>query len=272
VVCSALRDGDTRMTRWVRFRTSDGRVGFGVLEANSVLEHSGDLFASPQPTGRSLSVGTVTLLNPCQPSKIVALWNNFHALGAKLGKAAPSHPLFLLKPGTCVIGPGEAIRRPKAYSGKIAFEGELGIVIGRSCKDVSPSEAPGFIFGYTCVNDVTAAEVLNENGDFAQWCRSKGYDTFGCLGPSIATDFDWANARVITRMDGAERQNYPLADMIIPPAELVSRLSQDMSLLPGDVIAVGTSLGIGSMKDGATVEIHIEGIGSLTNTVHGPVG
>ena len=128
-------------------------------------------------------------------------------------------------------------------------------------------EAPGFIFGYTCVNDVTAAEVLNENGDFAQWCRSKGYDTFGCLGPAIATDFDWANARVITRLDGTERQNYPLSDMILPPAELVSRISQDMSLLPGDVIAVGTSLGVGSMKDGATVEIHIEGIGSLTNTV-----
>ena len=102
------------MTQWVRFRASDdGQVGFGVLEANGVLEHSGDLFASPRPTGRSLPRDTVTLLNPCQPSKIVALWNNFHALGAKLGKAAPSHPLFLLKPGTCVIGPGEAIQRPQ---------------------------------------------------------------------------------------------------------------------------------------------------------------
>jgi 2-keto-4-pentenoate hydratase/2-oxohepta-3-ene-1,7-dioic acid hydratase in catechol pathway len=238
-----------------------------VLNGNAVLEHSGDMFDSPQTTGRALPLRTITLLAPCQPSKIVALWNNYHALAAKLGKAAPNHPLFLIKPGTCVIGPGEAIQRPAAYAGKIAFEGELGIVIGRRCKDVSPSEARGFILGYTCVNDVTAAEVLNENGDFAQWCRSKGYDTFGCIGPTITTDFDWSKAQVITRLDGGERQNYPLADMILPPAELVSGISQDMTLLPGDVIAVGTSLGVGSMKDGATVEVYIDGIGSLTNTV-----
>jgi 2-keto-4-pentenoate hydratase/2-oxohepta-3-ene-1,7-dioic acid hydratase in catechol pathway len=259
------------VTQWVRFRADDGHAGFGVLDGDSVVEYGGDMFASPRPMGRTLQRSTVTLLSPCQPSKIVALWNNFHALAAKLGKAAPTHPLFLLKPGTCAIGPGEAIQRPAAYPGKIAFEGELGIVIGRRCKDVSPSEAPGFIFGYTCVNDVTAAEVLSENVDFAQWCRSKGYDTFGCVGPAITTDFDWSNARVITRLDGAERQNYPLSDMILPPAELVSGISHDMSLLPGDVIAVGTSLGVGSMKDGATVEIHIDGIGSLTNTVGQPV-
>ncbi len=255
------------MTQWVRFRADDGHVGFGVLEANFILEHAGDLFSSTRPTGRRLPGEACTLLSPCRPSKIIALWNNFHALAAKLGKSAPSHPLFLIKPGTCVIGPGEAIQRPRAYTGKIAFEGELGIVIGRRCKDAAPSEAAGCIFGYTCVNDVTAAEVLNENGDFAQWCRSKGYDTFGCLGPVITTRFDWASARVITRLDGVERQNYPLSDMILPPVDLVSQISHDMSLLPGDVIAVGTSLGVGSMKDGATVEIHIEGIGSLSNTV-----
>ena len=143
--------------------------------------------------------------------------------------------------------------------------------MGRRCKNVSAAEVPDYIFGYTCVNDVTATEVLNENGDFAQWCRSKGYDTFGCLGPAIASDFEWAGARVTTRLDGVERQNYPLSDMIIPPAELVSQLSHDLTLLPGDVIAVGTSLGVGSMKDGATVEVQIDGIGVLTNTVRGSV-
>ncbi len=259
------------MTQWVRFRAEDGHVAFGALVDNGVHEHSGDLFAgessSLRPTGRTLPSGTFTLLSPCQPSKILALWNNFHALGAKLGKAAPDHPLFLIKPGSCVIGPGEPIRRPKAYAGKIAFEGELGIVIGRTAKDVSPSEAPAFILGYTCVNDVTATEVLNENGDFAQWCRSKGHDTFGCLGPAITTGFDWASARVVTRLDGSERQNYPLSDMILPPAQIVSGISHDMTLLPGDVIAVGTSLGVGSMKDGAAVEVQIAGIGSLSNTV-----
>jgi 2-keto-4-pentenoate hydratase/2-oxohepta-3-ene-1,7-dioic acid hydratase in catechol pathway len=258
------------VTQWVRFRARDGHVGIGVLDDKAVAEHRGDMFAAPQATGKMLQRDTITLLNPCRPAKMVALWNNFHALGAKLGKAAPAHPLFLIKPATCVIGPGEPIQRPPAYAGKIAFEGELGIVIGRTCKDVSPSEAAEFIFGYTCVNDVTAAEVLNENGDFAQWTRAKSYDTFGCLGPAITTDFNWSGANVITRLDGAERQNYPLSDIIFPPAEIVSRISHDMTLSAGDVIAVGTSLGIGSMKDGSTVEVYIEGIGSLTNPVRGP--
>ncbi len=109
--------------------------------------------------------------------------------------------------------------------------------------------------------------MLNENADFAQWCRSKGYDTFGCLGPVIATDLDWSQASVITRVDGVERQNYPLSDMIMPPEELVSRISHDMSLLPGDVIACGTSVGVGSIKDGSRVEVAIDGIGSLMNTL-----
>jgi 2-keto-4-pentenoate hydratase/2-oxohepta-3-ene-1,7-dioic acid hydratase in catechol pathway len=259
------------MTLWVRYRTTDGAAGFGTLHGDHVVEHSGELFASAGPTGKSLPAGTFTLLNPCQPSKIVALWNNFHALATKLGKAAPAHPLFLLKPASCVAGPGEPIRRPRAYTGKIAFEGELGIVIGRKCKDVTAAEAFGHIFGYTCVNDVTAAEVLNETPDFAQWSRSKGYDTFGCIGPAIATQFNWVDAKVSTRLDGVERQSYPLSDMIISPNELVSLVSQDMTLLPGDVIAVGTSLGVGSMKDGSTVEVQIDGIGVLSNTVLGAV-
>jgi 2-keto-4-pentenoate hydratase/2-oxohepta-3-ene-1,7-dioic acid hydratase in catechol pathway len=109
--------------------------------------------------------------------------------------------------------------------------------------------------------------VLNENVDFAQWCRSKGYDTFGCLGPVIATGLEWSRLKVITRLDGVERQNYPLADMIISPAELVSLISHDMSLLPGDVIACGTSVGVGSIKDGSAVEVDIEGIGVLRNVL-----
>jgi 2-keto-4-pentenoate hydratase/2-oxohepta-3-ene-1,7-dioic acid hydratase in catechol pathway len=257
------------MTQWVRFRSAGGAIGFGTLHDDHVAEHGGEMFASLGPTGRSLPSGSYSLLNPCQPSKLVALWNNFHALSAKLGKAAPNHPLFLIKPASCVIGPGQAIQRPLAYPGKIVFEGELGIVIGRRCKDVSAAEATEYIFGYTCVNDVTAGEVLNENGDFAQWTRSKAYDTFGCLGPAITTDFDWAAGRVVTRLDGVERQNYALSDIIIPPPQVVSFLSHDMTLLPGDVITVGTSLGVGSMKDGATVEVQIDGIGVLSNTVSG---
>lgn len=237
------------------------------MEGTYIVEYEGDPFGSPQPSGRTMPRDGCTLQSPCAPSKIVALWNNFHALREKLGKQAPTHPLFLLKPSTSVIGPDEPIRRPTGYTGKIAYEGELGIVIGRRCKDVPASEAQSFIFGYTCVNDVTAGELLNENPDFAQWCRSKGCDTFGCLGPVITTELDWQRARVVTKVDGAERQNYPLSDMIMSPVELVSRLSHDMTLLPGDVIACGTSVGIGSIKDGATVEVRIEGIGSLVNAL-----
>ena len=255
------------MTQWARFKSADGRVGIGVLEVERIVEYEGSLFEEPRPSGSTIRRDTVTLLSPCAPTKIVALWNNFHALAAKLDKQAPIHPLFLIKPGSSVAGPGEPIQRPASYKGKIAYEGELGIVIGRDCKDVPESEAADYIFGYTCVNDITAAEVLNEDVNFPQWCRAKGYDTFGCLGPVIVPDLDWSHVRVITRLDGVERQNYALSDMIFSPAEQVSRISHDMSLLPGDVIACGTSLGVGSIKDGSTVEITIDGIGSLVNAL-----
>jgi 2-keto-4-pentenoate hydratase/2-oxohepta-3-ene-1,7-dioic acid hydratase in catechol pathway len=250
---------------WARFRSNEGRIGFGTFAANRIVEYDGDFFGSPRPTGITLDEGAFTLLAPCVPSKMIALWNNFRALAAKLGKQAPAHPLFLIKPGTSIIGPNDAIERPTGYSGKIAYEGELGIVIRRRCKDVAVGDAGSYIFGYTCVNDVTAADVLNETPDFAQWCRSKGHDTFGCVGPVIATELDFDSARVITRIGELERQNYLLSDMIMPPAELVSRISHDMTLLPGDVIACGTSLGVGSIREGASVEVTINGIGSLTN-------
>ena len=254
---------------WVRFAWADGREGFGMLERGRIVECRGDMFSGASGTGRTMAADSVQLLSPCRPSKLVALWNNFHALAAKLGKAAPSHPLYLLKPASSVAGPADPIRRPPRYGGKIAFEGELGIVIGRTCANVSPEQAAGCIFGYTCVNDVTAADVLNETPDFAQWCRAKGFDTFGLLGPCIATELDLASARVTTTVDGTERQNYPLSDMIFAPVELVSRISGDMTLLPGDVIACGTSLGVGSIKEGATVAVSIDGIGTLTNTLTG---
>ncbi|HEV7984534.1 MAG TPA: fumarylacetoacetate hydrolase family protein [Steroidobacteraceae bacterium] len=260
------------MTSWVRFRTTAGTVGFGMRERDRITVCSGDLFDSPRPSGASLALDEVALLSPCQPSKIVALWNNFHALAAKLGKSAPMHPLYLIKPSTSVIGPRAPIERPRAYAGKIAFEGELGIVIARHCHDVPVGDSERYILGYTCVNDVTAIGVMNESPDFVQWCRSKGYDTFGVLGPAIVTDFDWRAASLVTTLEGVERQRYPLSDMIFSPAELVSRISHDMSLLPGDVIACGTSIGVGSIPDGTTVEVSIEGIGSLVNTLAIPAG
>ncbi|MGA8709190.1 MAG: fumarylacetoacetate hydrolase family protein [Steroidobacteraceae bacterium] len=253
------------MTSWVRFRSGTDDVGFGIRVGDRIDCHDGSLFDSPQPRGESLAAAGVALLEPCRPDKIVALWNNFHALASKLGKAAPSHPLFLIKPSSSVIGPGADIERPRGYIGKIAFEGELGIVIGRRCRQVAPAQSAEYIFGYTCVNDITAIGVMNENPDFVQWCRAKGFDTFGALGPAIVTGLDWRRASVVTTVDGVERQRYPLSDMIFAPEEIVSRISHDMTLLPGDVIACGTSVGVGSIPDGATVEVSIDGIGTLSN-------
>ena len=255
------------MTTWVRYTTADGSPGFGALEAGQIAEHQGSGYLDAVATGRRIALGDVRLAAPCTPTKVVALWNNFRALGEKLGKAAPAHPLFLIKPATSVIGTGDAIRRPQRYAGKIVFEGELGIVIGRKCANVSVAEASSYILGYTCVNDVTAAEIIGEDENFAQWTRSKGFDTFSCIGPAIHTDLDWSAARVVTVLDGSERQNYPLSDMIFKPPEIVSHLSGDLTLYPGDVIAVGTSIGVGSMKDGSHVTISIAGIGELHNTL-----
>jgi 2-keto-4-pentenoate hydratase/2-oxohepta-3-ene-1,7-dioic acid hydratase in catechol pathway len=255
------------MTQWVRFRSAEGRVGFGRLELDQIREHAGDLFGASSATGKTYPLAAVTLLAPVVPSKIVALWNNFHALAKKIDKPIPKYPLFFIKPTSCTIGPGEPIRRPPAYAGKIVYEGELGVVIGKRCANVSIEDAAAHVLGYTCVNDVTAIDLLYEEPNFAQWTRAKSCDTFGCLGPAITSDFDWQSCHVITRLDGVERQNYPLKDMVFSPLELVSRVSHDLSLMPGDVIACGTSLGVGSIKDGVTVEVSIDGIGVLVNTL-----
>ena len=255
------------MQTWIRFDAGDGRPRMGRLDGERVFEYDGPGYASPNPTGVSFPRNEVRLLAPCEPSKIVALWNNFRALAQKLGKPEPEHPLFLIKPGTSLAGPGDTIARPVGYGGKIVFEGELGIVIGRVCRDVPVADAAAHIFGYTVVNDVTAADLIAEDPNFPQWCRAKGFDTFGCIGPTIVTGFDWRDASVVTRLDGAERQRYPLDDMIFTPEQIVSRLSRDMTLMPGDVIACGTSIGVGSIKAGAVIEVRIEGIGALVNPV-----
>lgn len=252
------------MAHWIRFE-HQGRTGFGVLDQDSIKVHSGDMFGSPQPTGAVVSLAQVKVLTPTQPSKMVALWNNFHALAAKLGNPEPPEPLYFLKGNNSFLAHGETIRAPASYAGKVVFEGELGIVIGKRCKAVTEADAPGYVFGYTCINDVTAAEILYKDATFAQWSRAKSYDTFGVFGPVIATGLDPAGLVIKTILNDQERQNYPVADMIFSPLQLVSLISQDMTLEPGDVIACGTSLGVGSMKPGSKVSIVIDGIGTLSN-------
>lgn len=252
------------MAHWIRFEHG-GRIGFGMLDDDLVVVHRGDLFASPLPTGETLALGAVKLLTPCTPSKMVALWNNFHQLAAKLGNPVPAEPLYFLKGNNSFLAHGETIRKPAAYDGKVVYEGELGIVIGRRAANVSEADAAGRIFGYTCINDVTAAELINKDATFAQWTRAKSFDTFGVFGPAIATGIDPSTLTIRLVLNEQERQNYPVGDMIFPPARLVSLISRDMTLEPGDVIACGTSVGVGSMKPGSTVSVTIDGVGTLTN-------
>jgi len=154
---------------------------------------------------------------------------------------------------------------PASYSGKVVYEGELGVVIGKRATNVSEADAAQYIFGYTCINDVTAAEIIQKDPSFAQWTRAKSFDTFGVFGPVIATDVDPLGLSVKTLLDGKERQNYPVSDMCFKPAQIVSLISRDMTLYPGDVICCGTSVGVGSMKPGSKIEIVIDGIGTLSN-------
>ncbi len=252
------------MAHWIRIEYQ-GRTGFGTLENGIVHLHAGDMFAKAAPTGETVALAEARVLTPCVPTKMVALWNNFRALAAKLEQAIPPEPLFLLKGNNSFHPHGEPIRVPPSYPGKVVYEGELGIVIGKTCRAVSEADAASHIFGYTCINDVTAAELLFKDASFAQWVRAKSFDTFGVFGPVIATDVDPMTLHIKTILNGQERQNYPVADMIFPPAKLVSLISQDMTLEAGDVIACGTSIGVGSMKAGSEVSVVIEGIGELRN-------
>ncbi len=251
------------MTHWVRFRHRN-EIGFGTLANNEIAVHSGDMFAAPKATGAKLALADVELLAPVTPSKIVALWNNFHALAAKLNSPEPKEPLYFLKAPSSVIAPEAVVTRPPSYDGKVIYEGELAIVIGRDCSRISPEQADGYIHGYTCVNDITAVDILNKDATFAQWARAKSFDGFCPIGPAIVSDIDPAALIVRTILNGAERQSYPVADMIFSPREIVSLVSHDMTLLPGDVICCGTSLGAGTMKEPVNkVTISIDGIGAL---------
>ena len=248
------------MTAWVRFEG-----GFGILAGSQVLPHQGDMFGASEPSGGPLELASLTLRAPVLPGKFIGLWNNFHALAAKLGQAIPQTPLYFLKATSAILPPGGVIRPPASYAGKTVYEGELGLVIGRACSRADEAEAARAIFGYTCVNDVTALDLLGEDASFAQWARAKSCDTFGPVGPAIVPGLDPLSLTVRTLLNGRERQNYPVADMILPPARIVSLLSREMTLLPGDLIACGTSLGVLPLRPGAEVSVVIEGVGTLTN-------
>ena len=252
------------MSNWIRF-TSNNEESFGVLIGDEIIRYEGDMFHHPMKTDHVLDKSDVQLLNPCKPSKMIALWNNYQSLATEKGLSKPDNPLYLNKAISSIIGQGENIIRPKSYSESIFFEGELGIVIGKTCKDILLDNASEHIFGYTCINDVTAMDLVKKDPTFDQWTRSKSYDTFGIFGPCIVDNIDPMSLSVKTTVNGQIRQNYKTNDMFFNVYEIVSFLSRDMTLYPGDVIACGTNSGLGPMASGETVTVSVSSIGEVTN-------
>jgi 2-keto-4-pentenoate hydratase/2-oxohepta-3-ene-1,7-dioic acid hydratase in catechol pathway len=254
------------MTLWLRFTQGD-RAGFGTLDGESISVHEGDLFGENVPAGETLPLASVTLLTPCTPQKMVCLWNNSRAVAAKNALTEPAEPLYFLKAPSAYLASGQTIPRPASYDGRVIYEAELGVVIGKRCSAVDEAAAGDHIFGFTCVNDVTALELLFKDPSFPQWTRAKSFDGFGAFGPVIATGLDAGAITVKALLDGRERQSQTADDMFFSPAKLVSLISRDMTLLPGDVIACGTTVGALPMKPGAKIEIAVGGVGTLVNVM-----
>ncbi len=255
------------MEKWIRFHHR-GSTQFGTLEGGEIAVHNGSLFEAPMPSGEVVAIDDVEILTPVAPSKMIALANNSRSLLAKQGAAVPEEPLYLLKANSSFWPHGKTIHRPHGYEDKVIYEGELGLVIGKLCREVPVNRALDYLFGCTCVNDVTAIEILHRDPSFPQWTRAKAPDTFGVFGPVVATGLDSNALTIRALLDGDERQNYSVDDLVFKPADLISRISHDMTLLPGDVIACGTSVGAGSMKSGSIIEVEIDGVGVLSNRFH----
>lgn len=203
-----------------------------------------------------------TIINP---TKIIAVGLNYLDHAKELNMSIPDYPLIFMKPPSTVIGNGDAIILPPQTK-ELNYEGELAVVIKDTAKNVSKDGARRFIAGYTCANDVTARDLQRIDG---QWTRAKSFDTFCPLGPRIVSDVDPKHLSIITRVNGVVKQNSNTINMIFDVFELVSFISEIMTLLPGDVIITGTPPGVGAIKAGDMVEVEIEGIGVLKNTVTG---
>ena len=248
--------------KFVRFQ-HENRIAYGFVEGNRIRPIEGDPFSGYKPDGNDIPLSSARLLAPCRPSKIVAVGVNYLDHAAEFKKELPKEPLLFLKPSTAVLDPLEPIHLP-ARSRRVDYEAELAVVIKKRTARIQPEEAPGFILGYTCINDVTARDLQKEDG---QWTRAKGFDTFAPLGPWIVSDLNPDNLKIESYLNGERRQSASTAQLIFKVPMLVSFISQVMTLLPGDVIATGTPAGVGPMKSGDLIEIVIDGVGRLANPV-----
>ncbi len=214
-------------------------------------------------SGLEITPSEARIIAPCVPSKIIALGLNYRDHARELGLPLPEEPLIFMKPPSAVIGPEEHILLPPE-SERVDYEAELAVVIGRKARRVKPEEAYDYILGYTCFNDVTARDLQQKDG---QWTRAKSFDTFAPFGPWIETELDPSDLRVRSYLNGELKQDSSTRELVFSVPEIVSFVSNIMTLLPGDLIATGTPPGIGPLTAGDVIEVEIEGIGRLKNYV-----
>ncbi|UCD56298.1 MAG: fumarylacetoacetate hydrolase family protein [Candidatus Hydrogenedentota bacterium] len=238
-------------------------VEYGILEGEEIVALKGEPFSGIERTDKRRALAEVNLLSPALPSKVVAVGLNYQEHIDETGMEKPAAPILFIKPSTSVIGPGEPIVYP-SKAARVDYEAELAVVIGKKCKDASPEEVRSAILGYTCLNDVTERFMQGMDG---QWTRAKSFDTFCPIGPYIVTDIDPKGLKVEAYLNGEQKQSASTDLLIFTVEELVSFVSGVMTLLPGDVVATGTPSGVGPINPGDTIEIRIEKIGSLVNTV-----
>lgn len=231
----------------------------GMVEDNRVIP-LGDEVSLPR-----YLLDEVRLLAPAEPTKIVAVGLNYQDHAEEVRLPVPDEPLLFIKPASSVIGPGDAIVMPPESS-RVDYEAELAVVIGKTAWRVTAEQAPEYILGYTCLNDVTARDLQAKD---KQWTRGKSFDTFCPIGPWVETEVDPSDLRIELYLNGEQKQASRTSELIFGVFRLVEFISHVMTLEPGDVIATGTTSGIGKMNHGDTVEVRIEGIGSLTNPVVG---
>ena len=252
----------------------DGQTRYGLIEdargqqvITRTLAQAPQLFSDFERGQKShVLLSGVRLLAPAEPSKIVCIGRNYREHALELEHPIPTEPLFFLKPPSSLIGPGQEIQRPMDLSHRVDYEGELAVVMGKRCYRLSEKDdVRPYIVGYTCLNDVTARDLQNKDG---QWSRAKGFDTFCPVGPVVADGLDpWEGVRVQTRVNGQLRQDGTTADFLFPLDMLVRFISAVMTLEPGDVIATGTPKGVGPLQAGDVVEVSVEGVGTLRNPV-----
>jgi 2-keto-4-pentenoate hydratase/2-oxohepta-3-ene-1,7-dioic acid hydratase in catechol pathway len=237
---------------------------YGVLREKDLYPVEGSIFGKFEVGQLSVPIGEVTILPPVEPSKIVGVGRNYLEHSRELGNPVPAEPLLFLKPPTAVIGPNGNILYPQT-SQRVDFEGELAVVIGKVARNLGEADRPeDYILGYTCFNDVTARDLQSKD---VQFTRSKSFDTFAPVGPCIVTGLEHSNLTVKTFLNGKLKQSSSTRHLIFPVSRLVRFISGIMTLCPGDIIATGTPAGVGPMEPGDRVDVQIEGIGTLSNTV-----